>query len=152
MAFRAQRTLSVCAQRWTGPGSRSSTWNMRYLHSSRPCHEQYFNADQQTFNKVVLNEHANNKVILVDFYADWCNPCKMISPILEKLTGDATTKTGSGRSLDLVTVDTDKEFELAQKYHIRSLPTVMAFKDGKPVDHFIGALNEVAVKKFLERV
>ncbi|KAI9571456.1 hypothetical protein HD554DRAFT_2076371 [Boletus coccyginus] len=76
----------------------------------------------------------------------------MISPILEKLSEDASIKTGSGCSLDLVTVDTDKELELAQKYQIRSLPTVMAFKDGKPINHFIGALSEGDVKKFLQQL
>lgn len=93
----------------------------------------------------------------------------MISPILEKLTEDSNVKTGSGRALDLVTVDTDKESELAQRYRvslplccscftaeqgfqIRSLPTVMAFKDGKPVNHFIGALSEGAVRKFLQQL
>ncbi|KIL00928.1 hypothetical protein PAXRUDRAFT_128795 [Paxillus rubicundulus Ve08.2h10] len=128
------------------------TFSMRYLHSSPRCREQYLDANQETFNKVVLNEYAKDKIVLVDFYADWCNPCKIISPILEKLAGNATIKTSSGRSLDLVTIDTDKEFELAQKYHIRSLPTVMAFKDGKLVDHFIGALNEASIKKFIEQV
>ncbi|KAG6376234.1 thioredoxin-like protein [Boletus reticuloceps] len=82
----------------------------------------------------------------------WCRPCKMISPILEKLTGDTNIKTGSGCSLDLVTVDTDKEFELAQKHQIRSLPTVMAFKDGKPINHFIGALSEGDVRKFIQQL
>ncbi|KIJ10491.1 hypothetical protein PAXINDRAFT_16495 [Paxillus involutus ATCC 200175] len=129
-----------------------SRCNLRRLHSSPQCREQYFDANQQIFNRVALNEHAKDKIVLVDFYADWCNPCKLISPILEKLSGNSTIKAGSGRSLDLVTIDTDKEFELAQKYHIRSLPTVMAFKDGKPVDHFIGALDEISIKKFLERV
>ncbi|KIJ69075.1 hypothetical protein HYDPIDRAFT_105645 [Hydnomerulius pinastri MD-312] len=151
MSFNTQRTLAF-AQRCARSASKTNSRTVRHLHLSRPCREQFFAANQQTFEKVALNEDARDKVVLVDFYADWCNPCKMISPILEKLTGDATLKTGSGRSLDLVTVDTDKEFELAKQYHIRSLPTVMAFKDGKPVDHFIGALNEAGIKKFLERV
>ncbi|KAH7926660.1 thioredoxin-like protein [Leucogyrophana mollusca] len=130
----------------------SSRTTLRQFHSMSRWQEQYFNANQETFNKVALNKTASDKVVLVDFYADWCNPCKMISPILEKLTSDAAVKTGSGRSLDLVTVNTDEEFDLAQKYKIRSLPTVVAFKDGKVADQFIGALNEVGIRKFLEKV
>lgn len=89
---------------------------------------------------------------MVDFYAEWCNPCKTISPLLEKLTSDDTVKTGSGRSLDLVTVDTDKQFVLALKYMIRSLPTVIAFKDGRKVDQFIGALNESEIRQFIAKL
>jgi len=89
---------------------------------------------------------------LVDFYADWCSPCKLLSPVLEKLTSDPEVKSGSGRPLDLVTVDTDAQFDLGQKFQVRSLPTVIAFKDGKPVDKFVGALNEVGVRDFLARV
>ena len=48
----------------------------------------------------------------------WCNPCKMLSPILEKLTADEAVKTGSGKSLDLVTIDTDAEVELAQQFQV----------------------------------
>jgi thiol-disulfide isomerase/thioredoxin len=56
--------------------------------------------------------------MLTVVYDRWCNPCKTISPLLEKLTSDDTVKTGSGRSLDLVTVDTDKQFVLALKYMV----------------------------------
>jgi len=99
-----------------------------------------------------LNTTAKEKIVLVDFYADWCNPCKTLTPVLKSLTVDASVKTGSGSSLDLVTVDTDQRYELAQKYQIRSLPTVIAFKGGKPVDKFIGVLNEVGVRQFLAKV
>jgi len=109
-------------------------------------------ANRKTFNDIALNERANDRAVLVDFYADWCGPCKMISPVLKKLTVDPNVKTGSGRSLDLVTVDTDKELELAQEYKIRSLPTVMAFKDGRPVNHFIGALSEGDIRRFLQQL
>ncbi|KIO13456.1 hypothetical protein M404DRAFT_579621 [Pisolithus tinctorius Marx 270] len=76
----------------------------------------------------------------------------MISPILKKLTGDASLKTGSGRSLDLVTIDTEKQMELAQRYRVMSLPTVIAFKDGKPASQFIGALDEAGIKQFLQQL
>ncbi|CAL1705292.1 unnamed protein product [Somion occarium] len=127
-----------------------------------------------TLLKAVSNK---DKVVLVDFYAEcvpscyssylfrtfkincvhifiylrrWCNPCKMLSPILEKLTEDSSVKTGSGKPLDLVTVDTDSEVELAQQFQIRSLPTVIAFKDGKPVSQFMGAMPEPSVRNFLQ--
>lgn len=91
----------------------------------------------------------------------------MISPILERLTSDAEVKTGSGSALDLVTVDTDAQTTLAQEYKvvsnatlhtstclippkISSLPTVIAFKDGKPVSQFIGAMPEGSVRNFLK--
>ncbi|KAF8559664.1 thioredoxin-like protein [Imleria badia] len=152
MLFHGQRAFAL-AQRRANLASKAKLWNMRAaFHSSQWCRKQYLDASQKTFNEVALNEQASDKVVLVDFYADWCGPCKMISPILKKLTEDANIKTGSGRFLDLVTVDTDKEFELAQKYQIRSLPTVMAFKDAKPINHFIGALSEGDIKRFLQQL
>ncbi|ETW86304.1 thioredoxin-like protein, partial [Heterobasidion irregulare TC 32-1] len=91
-----------------------------------------------------------DRVVLVDFYADWCGPCKTLSPILERITTDESIKSGSGLPLDLITVDTDAEVALAQQHKIRSLPTVVAFKDGQPVSQFIGALPEAQVRKFIE--
>jgi len=125
---------------------------IQLFHSTPRRAEQFLNANKETFERVVLNAAAKEKVVLVDFYADWCNPCRTLSPILEHLTEDTSVKTGSGSSLHLVTVDTDQQLELAQKYQIRSLPTVIAFKDGKPVDKFIGALNEAGVRQFLDKV
>jgi len=100
----------------------------------------------------VSKDRAKDKVVLVDFYADWCNPCKMLSPILEELTKDDSVQSGSGRSLDLVTVDSDVQVQLAMKYKIRSLPTVIAFRDGEPVSQFMGALPEHRVRHFLMSV
>ncbi|KAG1754383.1 thioredoxin-like protein [Suillus lakei] len=125
---------------------------LRQFHRSPKCQKHYLNADAKTFEKVALNSSVTDKVVLVDFYADWCNPCKMISPLLEKLTSDATVKTGSDRSLDLVTVDTDSEFDLAAKYQVRALPTVIAFRDGEKVDQFVGALNEGGIRQFLAKL
>lgn len=124
----------------------------RQIHTSRICREQYFDATQETFARIALNESPSDKIVLVDFYADWCGPCRMISPTLKKLTGDPSLKTGSGRSLDLVTIDTEKQMELAQRYRVMSLPTVIAFKDGKPASQFIGALDEAGIKQFLQQL
>ncbi|THH26599.1 hypothetical protein EUX98_g7586 [Antrodiella citrinella] len=99
----------------------------------------------------------------------------MLSPILEKLTADSDVKSGSGKSLDLVTIDTDAEVALAQQYsvrlaylplnaalhirltsvlgvQIRSLPTVIAFVDGEPVSQFMGAMPEPSVRNFINTI
>jgi thioredoxin 1 len=91
---------------------------------------------EKTFERIVLNTAAKDKVVLVDFYAEhvwnlqkrngsltlvlnsWCGPCKTLSPILQQLAEDASVKTGSGSSMDLVTVDIDQQIELGQKYQV----------------------------------
>jgi len=128
---------------------RSQAILKRNFHSTLRRNEHFLDADSQTFEKAISSK---DKVVLVDFYADWCNPCKMLSPILEKVTTDPEVKSGSDRPLDLVTIDTDAQIELAQKYNIRSLPTVMAFKDGEPANRFVGALPEAQVRAFLRSV
>ncbi|KAH9173489.1 thioredoxin-like protein [Lactarius sanguifluus] len=121
--------------------------------STSGCRLEHFHgADETTFSRVTSATKTNERVVLVDFYADWCGPCKALSPVLEKLAGDVETKTGSGRPIDLVTVDTDVHGSLAQKYQVRALPTVVAFRDGEPVKQFVGALPEGGVRKFLEEV
>ncbi|GAA6010856.1 hypothetical protein JCM11491_004568 [Sporobolomyces phaffii] len=94
-----------------------------------------------------FEKHAINgsKPVLVDFYADWCGPCRFLTPVLEKVVTDDT-------GVDLMKVDTEQEFELAQKYKIRSLPTVMAFKNGQVIGQFIGAQQEGGVRKFLDEI
>ncbi|TCD63550.1 hypothetical protein EIP91_005296 [Steccherinum ochraceum] len=118
----------------------------RAFHTTARRNDHFLNANAETLQKAVSNK---DKVVLVDFYADWCNPCKMLSPVLEKLTADSSIKTGSGKPLDLVTVDTDAEVALAQQFNIRSLPTVIAFKDGEPISQFMGAMPEPSVRNFI---
>ncbi|KAG6854572.1 hypothetical protein C0991_004908 [Blastosporella zonata] len=124
---------------------------LRSLHASSRLSEQYAKADLATYNKVV---EVKDRLVLVDFYADWCGPCHALSPILEKIATDPSVQSGSGLPIDLVKIDTDNEelVPLAQKYSIRSLPTVVAFRNGEPVNQFIGALNEAGVKRFLQGV
>ena len=79
----------------------------------------------QEFNNLV-----NDDFVLVDFYANWCGPCKMLSPVLEELE--------NSRGVKVVKVDVDKNEEVARTYGVMSIPTLIMFKNGKLVDKKVG--------------
>lgn len=80
-----------------------------------------------------------NKLVLVDFWATWCGPCRMMAPVVEELAADFEGKVAVGK------VDVDEEADLAQRYGIMSIPTLILFKDGKPVEQIVGARPKAAV-------
>jgi putative thioredoxin len=83
--------------------------------------------------------------VLVDFWAEWCGPCKALGPILEKL------ETAYGGAFKLAKINSDEEQQLAGAFGIRSIPTVVLLKNGQPVDGFMGALPEGKVREFLDK-
>lgn len=86
----------------------------------------------------------SDKPVLVDFWAQWCRPCFVFGQILEKLAGEFEEK------IILAKVNVDEAPITAQKYGVEKIPTLVLFKDGKPVSGFIGASSELIIKKWLE--
>src|SRR5580692_9011031 len=89
---------------------------------------------------------SHDAAVVVDFWAPWCGPCKQLGPALEKAVRDAK---GAVR---LVKINIDENPDLAQQMRIQSIPAVYAFKDGRPIDGFVGALPDSQVKAFVTKL
>lgn len=97
----------------------------------------------ENFNKEVLN---SEKPVLVDFWATWCGPCKMIAPIISEISEEFNNKVKVGK------VNVDEEKELAIKYRISSIPTLVIFKDGKIAKTLIGFRPKEEIKEVLNNI
>ncbi len=102
------------------------------------------NVTIENFETEVI-EASQHTPVLVDFWAPWCGPCKVIGPLLEKVEAEY-----AGR-FKLVKIDSDQEQQLAQAFGIRSIPTCVLMVNGQPVDGFMGALPEGQIKAFLDK-
>ena len=100
---------------------------------------EHFN--QSTFDAAI----AGDKPVLVDFWATWCGPCRMIAPVIEQIAAEYAGKAIVGK------VDVDEEPGLAQKYGVMSIPTLIVIKNGVVVDKAIGARGRDAVAAMLDR-
>lgn len=103
-----------------------------------------FEANAQNFAQVVI-QNSHQLPVLVDFWADWCQPCQMLMPVLAKLADEYQG------AFILVKVNSDENQELAAQFGVRSLPTVKLFKGGEVVDEFMGALPEEEIRKFINK-
>ncbi len=97
--------------------------------------------NKEEFSNLV--ENANDSLVVVDFFASWCGPCRMISPILEEVCEE--------NNVTMYKVDTDEEGELAQKNGVLALPTVILFKNGKEIDKFVGFKPKEEIEEIINK-
>ena len=92
------------------------------------------------FNNVI----SKNKTVLVDFWAEWCGPCRMIGPVIEELANEYEGKAIIGK------LDVDSNPESSVKYEVRSIPTILTFKDGEIVDRQVGAVPKKTLTNVID--
>ena len=88
----------------------------------------------ENFDEIIKNR------VLIDFYADWCGPCKMLGPILDKIN-----------DIDIIKVNVDKYEELSRKYGIMSIPCLILFENGKAIKRNLGFINEAKIRDFIKK-
>jgi thioredoxin 1 len=99
--------------------------------------------DEKTFDETLA---TTDGVLLVDFWAEWCGPCRAVAPVLEDLAG------ASGGKVTLAKVNVDEHPTLAARFGVRSIPTILFVKDGKVRDQVVGALPKAAIQKKLDSI
>lgn len=99
-------------------------------------------ARADTFKQEVLDQKG---LVFVDFYAEWCGPCKVTSPIIEGLSNET-------QNMKFVEVDVDKAPDTAAQYSVFSIPTFVIFKDGAPISSFVGAMGKEGFEAEIKKV
>ncbi|GJN87953.1 hypothetical protein Rhopal_000908-T1 [Rhodotorula paludigena] len=137
----ALRSTAVQTARVAARPSASPLLAARSFASSSAARKHILDASPEDFKAHAVD---GDKPTIVDFYADWCGPCRFLGPVLEKVVDEAS-------GADLLKIDTEKHGELAAKYKITALPTVIAFKKGEIVAKMVGAAPEPGVREFLKK-
>ena len=96
----------------------------------------------ETFNNEVL---AQNGLVVVDFFANWCGPCRKLGPILEEVEGELNQK------VKFAKINTDDNIEMAKQYQISGLPTLLVFKNGEPVERLVGLMPKSSIITNIEK-
>ena len=97
----------------------------------------------KTINSQEFDNTIESGVVVVDFFATWCGPCKMLSPVIDELSGEL-------ENVNFVKVDIDQSMDLAQKFKIVSVPTLKVFKNGEEVDTLMGFMPKEVLKSKVE--
>jgi len=133
--------LAVNSRKVFALNSRLNAIKWRTICTTNSLKDIFKIQDENDFKDKVLN---NKNVVIVDFHATWCGPCKLLKPRLETIIG-----ANSGKGLDLAEVDVDENETIASQYQVTSVPTVFAMSGGKIVDQFIGLKDEDQLRAFV---
>ncbi|MBY0529199.1 MAG: thioredoxin [Rhabdochlamydiaceae bacterium] len=98
----------------------------------------------KVFTEASFDSDVQNGVVLVDFFADWCGPCRMMTPVLEKVATEMTGQATVGK------IDIDQAQKVASQFQVSSIPTLILFKNGKEVGRLVGLRDADAVKDFIK--
>ena len=96
----------------------------------------------ENFENEVLK---NGKLTVVDFFADWCGPCRKLGPIMEEVEQEL------GENIDFKKINTDENIEMAKKYQVSGLPTLLVFKDGEPIERMVGLMPKGTIITNIEK-